>query len=232
MSELKAGRSGPTAMPPSLSTSRSQSIQVDTSNEMAQSDDDQDDEMGDAYEETRHVAAAAVEAARPMTATSVRSQQSAVASPAFSSTNSYDQARRMSVMELPSPRADYYYHKLQHHPSQSSRYPPSAFSVATPPLPTGSNFASPMMLPNGNGSYSTQASPMILPQPSSTLDHEASAALLLLNARDRRLTNESIKSPVSREQESRPSSHGRQSASQASSTSGVRGMSVQDLLRN
>jgi len=232
VSELKAGRSGPTAMPPSISTSRSQSIQVDTPNEMPHSDDDVDDEMGEAYEETRHVAAAAVEAARPMTATSVRSYQSAAPSPAFSSTNSYDHARRMSVMELPSPRTDHYFKQFQHHPSQSARYPPSAFSVASPPMPTGSNYASPMMLPAGHGSFSTQASPMILPQPSSTLDHEASAALLLLNARDRRLTNESIKSPVARESESRPSSHGRQSASLAASTSGVRGMSVQDLLRN
>lgn len=191
------------------------------------SEEDLDEEMEDSYEDTQRAAAAAVEAMRPMTASSANSRPpSAYASPAFAP--HYGHNGRPSVMELPSPRVEGYY---SHHgqPIYSRYGPPSTFGVATPPL--HSNHASPMMLPQANGGYSNHASPMILPQPSTVSDHEASAALLMLNASDRRLISESSKSSGPKDEPSTPRP-ATQPAAQRRSTSGVRGMSVQDLLRN
>jgi hypothetical protein len=237
VADLKAGHNAPIAAPPSLSTSRSQSIQVDTPNGVARSEaDNQDEDMEDNYDERQHdtistAAAAAATAAlahttRPTTSSSVASRQSAMPSPAFPPGHGYGYARRPSAFELPSPRAETYY--SHHTQSPFARYPPSAFSVAGPVTYSNhaSNHASPIMLPYPNASTgSNHASPIILPQPSTVLDHEASAALLLLNAGDRRLKEgqPTEKSAATKAPFVPPPSK---------SNSGVRGMSVHDLLRH
>lgn len=227
VTDLKAGKRSIAAAPSSVATSRSHSMQAATPIGHNLSEEDVDEEMEDSYEDTKRAAAAAVEAMRPMTASSAYSRpSSAYASPAFSAHHGYN--GRPSAIELPSPRVDTFY--APHGQPVYSRYgPPSTFSVATPP--TFSNHASPMMLPQPNGGYSNHASPMILPQPSTALDHEASAALLMLNASDRRLTSESSKSSGPKDEPS-PPRPATQPTPHSRSTSGVRGMSVQDLLRN
>lgn len=227
VADLKAGRQGTAVAPTSVSSSRSQSMHADTPGAQYSHalEEDMDEEMEDTYDDNKLAAAAAAAAVRPTTASSATSRTSTFASPAFTASYGYGELRRPSTFELPSPRGDSYYHS-QHTQPPYARYPPSTFSVATPP--TTSNHASPMMLPQPNGRGSHYSSPMILPQPATVLDHEASAALLMLNASDRRMTLESAKTPsIGEESVSRPVTH-----PTPVTKSGSRGMSVKDLLRN
>jgi len=229
VTDLKAGRHGTAVPPASVGTSRSQSMHPDTPTARFESEEDVDEEMEDTYDETKLAAAAAAAAIRPIAASSssAASRTSAFASPAFTASYGYGELRRPSALDLASPRDTPHYCQ-QHNQSQPPypRYPPSAYSVATPP--TMSNHASPMMLPHPNGRVSNYSSPMILPHPATVLDHEASAALLMLNAGDRRMTMESATSPsVIDESVSRPVA-----LPTATTKSGNRGMSVKDLLRN
>jgi len=213
VTDLKAGRRA--MPPPSASTSRSQSVHPDTPTARYASEEEEDEEMADTCDENK---------LPPVT-----SRSSTFASPPFTATNyDYGELRRPSTFDLPSPRGNPRYQYAGQPAGQSAytRYPPSTYSVATPP--TMSNHASPMMLPHLNGHASNYSSPMILPQPATVLDHEASAALLMLNASDRRMTLESDKRPSMAEAPApRPVTQ-----PTASSKSGNRGMSVKDLLRN
>lgn len=132
-----------------------------------------------------------------------------VASPPFSAQSPAYPSHRPSgsAYDLPSPASARFPQDARYAPYQPSRaYVPSPHGQANP--------------------QSNQPSPMLLPQSShssapSELDHEASAALLMLNASDRRTSisdrNPSlpaIKPPVAR------------------SRSGMKGISVKDLLSN
>lgn len=227
VTDLKAGRQGTAVPPPSVSTSRSQSMHPDTPTARYASDDEEDEEMADTCDDNKLAAAAVAAAVLPPPVTS---RSSTYASPAFTATSyGYGELRRPSTFDLPSPRAnpDYQYAGQPAGQPAYTRYPPSTYSVATPP--TMSNHASPMMLPHLNGRTSNYSSPMILPQPATVLDHEASAALLMLNASDRRMTLDSAKQPsIAEETTPRPVTQPTASANK----SGNRGMSVKDLLRN
>lgn len=123
------------------------------------------------------------------------------ASPAFSSASQHSNYR-FAALELPQPSYDQMYSRPQTQHSNQS------FSAAHSTTPSG---------------YSNQTSPLIMPELNSESDHEVLAALLLLNASDRRMA---MLPPVSRllSEEHDPR--------RPKGFSGGRGMSVQDLLRN
>ena len=224
VADLKAGGQGTAVPSTSVSTSRSQSMHPETPAGRYVSDEDMDEEMEDTYDENKLAAAAAAAAIRPVTASSTASGLSTYVSPAITASYGYGEAHRPSTSSLPSPSADTYYHQYSQPPY--TRYAPATFSVATPP--TMSSHASPVVAPQPNGRTSHYSSPMILPQAATVLDHEASAALLMLNASDRRMTLDSTKAAsMTDEVVPRP-------VTQPSvvTKSGNRGMSVKDLLRN